>query len=288
VPEAVAPSRCGCAWTVCVGGGAGMRHSAPHPACTAPTLTPRPQHIFVSAVQTTSCGSSTLAYASSCQRDQQDRPIFATINYCPNYLPATAATGSDAFNFVLAVSNHEIFHGTAIWPLHLRWRYSPLTVDSPPLICLPTPPTLSSLHSPWIRILLLPSFPGRKRCPADASGSHVPPSCVLRQRATSNVHSGRYVRPWQPWPLTYTHPPMFTETPTGTDHRDTDTLRRHARFPKHSTGRNSRKLHDCSRHNQPWVHVHRARERVQLPSLHGDAHRGGPCGEVARMRHACE
>lgn len=88
---------------------------------TLPAL-PLAQHIFVSAVQTSGCGSSTLAYASGCQRDQQDRPIFATINYCPNFLPASAAVGTAAFDFLLSVSLHETFHGEGL--LHacpVRW-----------------------------------------------------------------------------------------------------------------------------------------------------------------------
>ena len=38
--------------------------------------------IFVTAVNTSSCGSSTLAYASACQLDQNDRPIVGGINFC--------------------------------------------------------------------------------------------------------------------------------------------------------------------------------------------------------------
>jgi hypothetical protein len=70
-----------------------------------------PQHVFVTAVQATGCGSRTLAYASTCQRDQEDRPVFAAINYCPNFLPASAAVGSNSFDFLLSVSLHETFHG---------------------------------------------------------------------------------------------------------------------------------------------------------------------------------
>ena len=48
--------------------------------------------IFLSAVQTSSCSGGTLAYASACHRDQNDRPIFGYANFCPNSLDtATSA-----------------------------------------------------------------------------------------------------------------------------------------------------------------------------------------------------
>ena len=43
-------------------------------------------YVFVYAENVASCatsGSSVIAYASSCQRDQYDRPTFGVINLCP-------------------------------------------------------------------------------------------------------------------------------------------------------------------------------------------------------------
>ena len=82
-----------------------------HPHSTLNSTFFVPQHVFVTAVQAAGCGSSTLAYASTCQRDQEDRPVFAAINYCPNFLPASATVGSNSFDFLLSVSLHETFHG---------------------------------------------------------------------------------------------------------------------------------------------------------------------------------
>jgi leishmanolysin-like peptidase len=46
-------------------------------------------YVFVYAENVSSCatsGSSVVAYASSCQRDQYDRPTFGVINLCPQVL----------------------------------------------------------------------------------------------------------------------------------------------------------------------------------------------------------
>ena len=40
--------------------------------------------LMLSAVNTAACGGATLAYASTCQRDQLDRPIFGDVNFCPS------------------------------------------------------------------------------------------------------------------------------------------------------------------------------------------------------------
>ena len=40
--------------------------------------------LFVSAVETANCAGMTVAYATACQRDQNDRPIFGSANFCPS------------------------------------------------------------------------------------------------------------------------------------------------------------------------------------------------------------
>ena len=48
--------------------------------------------VFVSAVHTSDCADgSTLAYASTCQRDQNDRPVFGYANFCPDSLSTDPA-----------------------------------------------------------------------------------------------------------------------------------------------------------------------------------------------------
>ena len=66
--------------------------------------------VYVTAENVSSCaeaGSTTLAYASNCQRDQQDRPIFGLINFCPGRVPASKDSTYDTF---VAVAIHELMH----------------------------------------------------------------------------------------------------------------------------------------------------------------------------------
>ncbi len=67
-------------------------------------------HVFVYAENVGSCataGSSVLAFASSCQTDQNDRPTFGLINFCPGKLPATIDSG---YPGLLGVAIHEYMH----------------------------------------------------------------------------------------------------------------------------------------------------------------------------------
>jgi leishmanolysin-like peptidase len=60
--------------------------------------------VFVTAQQTSRCGSGTIAYASHCQRASNDRPTFGNINFCPGMLPATV---DEDF---LSTALHELAH----------------------------------------------------------------------------------------------------------------------------------------------------------------------------------
>ena len=51
--------------------------------------------MFLSAVQTSSCTGSSLAYAATCHRDQNDRPIFGYANFCPNSLNTATSAWAD-------------------------------------------------------------------------------------------------------------------------------------------------------------------------------------------------
>ena len=73
--------------------------------------------LYVSAVSTASCSGGTLAYAATCQRDQNDRPIFGYANFCPASLDTAAA----AWLTQRSTAVHEILHAlgfsTGSWPL---------------------------------------------------------------------------------------------------------------------------------------------------------------------------
>ena len=72
-------------------------------------------YVFVTAEQTPLCPpqqyaglSSVLAYASACQRDQYDRPIFGYINFCPYAVPN--ATTSTRYAVSISTAQHELTH----------------------------------------------------------------------------------------------------------------------------------------------------------------------------------
>ena len=86
--------------------------------------------LYVAAVQTTSCGSGgsgTLAYASTCQRDQNDRPILGYANFCP----AMMDTSEAAYQGQLSTAIHEIVHALGFssgsWPLFRNADGTPKT-----------------------------------------------------------------------------------------------------------------------------------------------------------------
>ena len=83
--------------------------------------------LFVSAVGTSSCSGGTLAYASTCQRDQQDRPIFGEANFCPSSLD----TSADEWDKQLSTAVHEILHAIGFasgsWPLFRNADGTPMT-----------------------------------------------------------------------------------------------------------------------------------------------------------------
>ena len=75
---------------------------------TGPGLASTDTAIFVTARQTSSCDSGTLAYASHCQRASNDRPTFGRINFCPSMLPASV-TGA-GYEDLLSTALHELTH----------------------------------------------------------------------------------------------------------------------------------------------------------------------------------
>ena len=86
--------------------------------------------LYVAAVQTSSCGSGdagTLAYASTCERDQNDRPVLGYANFCP----AMMDTSDAAYKGQLATAVHEIVHAigytSGSWPLFRNADGTPKT-----------------------------------------------------------------------------------------------------------------------------------------------------------------
>ena len=72
------------------------------------------QHVFVTAAGASSLCSSdgfTVAAGITCQRDQLDRPIFGTLQFCSSALPTFApSVGSPLYTALLSATLHETFH----------------------------------------------------------------------------------------------------------------------------------------------------------------------------------
>lgn len=62
--------------------------------------------LYVRAATTAYCSGSVLAYASSCQKDQFDRPTFGMANFCPDQID----TDPLEYEHQLATALHEITH----------------------------------------------------------------------------------------------------------------------------------------------------------------------------------
>ncbi|RLN71589.1 hypothetical protein BBJ28_00011344 [Nothophytophthora sp. Chile5] len=62
--------------------------------------------IYVRSATTGYCGTRTLAYASSCQKDQFDRPTFGMVNFCS----AQLNTAPEAYEAQVATAMHELTH----------------------------------------------------------------------------------------------------------------------------------------------------------------------------------
>lgn len=83
--------------------------------------------LFVSSVNTAACGGGTLAYASTCQRDQNDRPIVGYVNFCPSQL----SNAANAWVTQKSTAVHELFHAVGFssgsWPLFRNADGTPMT-----------------------------------------------------------------------------------------------------------------------------------------------------------------
>eukprot|EP00908_Phaeocystis_cordata_P005699 Transcript_16208.p1 GENE.Transcript_16208~~Transcript_16208.p1 ORF type:complete len:383 (+),score=105.13 Transcript_16208:59-1207(+) len=83
--------------------------------------------LYVTSGQSSLCAGSTLAYASTCVRDQFDRPIFGHANFCPSALDASEGS----FPEQLSTAVHEILHAlgfaSASWALFRDENGAPRT-----------------------------------------------------------------------------------------------------------------------------------------------------------------
>merc|ERR1712166_1114447 len=69
--------------------------------------------LYVTAQQATSCGfngAGTIAFASSCRRDQYDRPTVGYVNFCPSMMVAHDPDNIPANEDYLSTAVHEIVH----------------------------------------------------------------------------------------------------------------------------------------------------------------------------------
>ncbi|GMF54990.1 unnamed protein product [Phytophthora fragariaefolia] len=62
--------------------------------------------LYVRSAATSTCSSRTLAYASSCQKDQYDRPTFGMVNFCPSQI----STASEDYETQVSTAMHEMTH----------------------------------------------------------------------------------------------------------------------------------------------------------------------------------
>ncbi|KAH9137443.1 hypothetical protein LEN26_005736 [Aphanomyces euteiches] len=84
--------------------------ASPSDSCTAtpsgPGVADTDYVLYVRTVQTSNCGSNVLAYATSCQLDQFDRPTMGMVNFCPLKLNPDPAV----YDKQLDTATHEIAH----------------------------------------------------------------------------------------------------------------------------------------------------------------------------------
>ena len=83
--------------------------------------------LYLSALSTSSCSGGTLAYASQCVRDQDDRPVLGYANFCPSALSMDAEDWDDQHSTAV----HEILHALGFsegsWALFRNDDGSPRT-----------------------------------------------------------------------------------------------------------------------------------------------------------------
>ncbi|EEY55218.1 leishmanolysin-like peptidase [Phytophthora infestans T30-4] len=107
--------------------------------------------IYVRVQDTASCKSSnTMAYASTCQHDQYDRPTFGMVNFCPQKLN----TSDSAFDRQVSTALHELTHAlgfsSRFFPLMRKEDGSPRTPrdeqGNPPIFNAGTCPNRQEIH----------------------------------------------------------------------------------------------------------------------------------------------
>lgn len=62
-----------------------------------------------------------LAYATSCQKDQYDRPTFGMVNFCPSKI----STAPDDYDDQVATALHELTHALGFSSLFIAYMRNP-------------------------------------------------------------------------------------------------------------------------------------------------------------------
>ncbi|KDO26018.1 hypothetical protein SPRG_08671 [Saprolegnia parasitica CBS 223.65] len=101
--------------------------------------------LYVRAAQTTHCGTSVLAYATSCQQDQYDRPTMGIVNFCPNKLNTATA----AYELQLGTATHELAHALGFTAqMYAYMRHADGTPRTPRDGTTGQPPLLTNYKCP--------------------------------------------------------------------------------------------------------------------------------------------
>ncbi|EGZ07029.1 Leishmanolysin metalloprotease M8, Zn-binding site [Phytophthora sojae] len=96
--------------------------------------------LYVRSITTDNCESRTLAYASTCQLDQFDRPTFGMANFCPEMI----STADEDYDAQLATALHEITHALGFSAILFPYMRYPDGTPRTPRDANGMPPTYKS------------------------------------------------------------------------------------------------------------------------------------------------
>jgi len=111
-----------CAGTDCTGAGSSCATSAQGAGYDGADFV-----VYFTAGASTICGGSTLAYASTCQRDQYDRPIFGHAHFCASQVSTDAAEWGEQLSTAVHEMLHALGFASSSWPLFRDDDGSPRT-----------------------------------------------------------------------------------------------------------------------------------------------------------------
>lgn len=79
--------------------------------------------LYIRSEDTSYCTGQVLAYASSCQKDQFDRPTFGMVNFCPDKISADESDYHDQVSIALHELTHALGFSAEFFPLHAEARW---------------------------------------------------------------------------------------------------------------------------------------------------------------------